>query len=365
MQFDFFPSRQVSLYMIRLFITRTLAVLALLVIVLQALDLLSESGRILAQPGNGQAALLHYVGLRAPQIIDRFLPFSVLLGTLITLATLNANSEIISMKAAGLSAHQILAPLVAASLVVASAAFLFNDRVVVDGNRALNAWEDADFGPVRPEGDMRGNMWVRQGSLIVGARQVTGRGPETRLEGVTLYVRRGGGIQQLVELDAARPDGNGWRAEGPARRFDVGTAAVTQVANLRFGSGIAPDRFVRTGVDPDTLSFAALSAAIEGEEASGRPTEELRANLWHKLSGPLSAVLMPLLAAVAAFGLARSGQLFVRAVIGMALGFAYFVVDNLALALGNLGAYPPLAAAWSPFFLFLLIGETVLIRTEE
>jgi len=72
-----------------------------------------------------------------------------------------------------------------------------------------------------------------------------------------------------------------------------------------------------------------------------------------------------LLGAVAAFGLARSGRLFLRAVIGMALGFAYFVADNFGLAMGNLGAYPPFLAAWGPFLLFLLIGETVLIRTEE
>src|SRR3546814_17238303 len=74
---------------------------------------------------------------------------------------------------------------------------------------------------------------------------------------------------------------------------------------------------------------------------------------------------MPLLAAVAAFGLARSGQLFLRAVAGMGLGFAYFVVDNFALATGHRGAYPPLLAAWAPFGLFLLIGQTGLIRTEE
>ena len=46
-------------------------------------------------------------------------------------------------------------------------------------------------------------------------------------------------------------------------------------------------------------------------------------------------------------------------------GFAYFVVDNFSLALGNVGAYPPLLAAWAPFLLFLLIGEAVLVRTEE
>ena len=65
------------------------------------------------------------------------------------------------------------------------------------------------------------------------------------------------------------------------------------------------------------------------------------------------------------FGLARSGALFLRAVIGMALGFTYFVADNFALAMGNLGAYPPWIAAWGPFLLFFLIGETVLVRTEE
>ena len=72
-----------------------------------------------------------------------------------------------------------------------------------------------------------------------------------------------------------------------------------------------------------------------------------------------------LLGAIAAFGIARSGKLFIRAVIGMALGFTYFVVDNFALAMGNLGAYPPMLAAWAPFVLFLMIGEAVLIRTEE
>ena len=111
MRLDFFPSRTLTLYLARLFVTRILAVLLMLVLVLQTLDLLSESGKILEYPGNGEAQLWHYVTLRVPQLVARFLPYSVLLATIITLATLNQNSEVIAMKAAGLSAHQILAPL--------------------------------------------------------------------------------------------------------------------------------------------------------------------------------------------------------------------------------------------------------------
>jgi lipopolysaccharide export system permease protein len=129
--------------------------------------------------------------------------------------------------------------------------------------------------------------------------------------------------------------------------------------------GVDPTRFTLAKVDPNDRDFMALGEAISELQAAGRPTEEARTGWWHKISGPLSTVLMPLLAATAAFGLARSGKVLLRASIGMALGFTYFVADNFSLALGNYGAYPPLLAAWAPFFLFLLIGEFVLIRQEE
>jgi len=52
---QFFPSRQIAWYTVKLFLTRSLAVLVALVLVLMTLDLLGESGKILAIPGNGEA----------------------------------------------------------------------------------------------------------------------------------------------------------------------------------------------------------------------------------------------------------------------------------------------------------------------
>src|SRR5437868_6294305 len=118
--FGFFPSRRLAWYMVKLFLTRSLAVLFALVLILMMLDLLGESGKILSVPGNGDADLWRYVSLRIPMLISRFLPFSVLLGTLIAFVGLNQHSEVVAIKAAGLSAHQILAPLVIARIVLAS-----------------------------------------------------------------------------------------------------------------------------------------------------------------------------------------------------------------------------------------------------
>jgi lipopolysaccharide export system permease protein len=100
---QFFPSRRIALYTVKLFVTRSLAVLIALVLVLMTLDLLGESGKILAVPGNSDADLWRYVSLRIPMLVSRFLPFSVLLGTLIAFVGLNQNSEVVAMKAAGLS----------------------------------------------------------------------------------------------------------------------------------------------------------------------------------------------------------------------------------------------------------------------
>jgi lipopolysaccharide export system permease protein len=129
--------------------------------------------------------------------------------------------------------------------------------------------------------------------------------------------------------------------------------------------GVSPGQLTIAKVEPTELDYWTLKQRIRELEAAGRPADEAKAGLAHKISGPLSTLLMPLLAAVAAFGLARSGQVLLRAAVGMALGFAYFVADNFSLAMGNAGTYPPLIAAWAPFLLFLLIGETVLVRTEE
>jgi lipopolysaccharide export system permease protein len=361
---QFFPSRQLALYTVRLFLTRSFAVLVGLVLVLMMLDLLGESGKILAVPGNGDAQLWRYVGLRIPLLVSRFLPFSVLLGTLIAFVGLNQNSEVVAMKAAGISAHQMLAPLIIASLGVSVLAFAFNETVAVHSARVVNAWSDNDYKPVPPESGILSNIWVTHGGDLIRARVAAGQGAAFRAQGVTIYQRDHGAIRRIIDAEHAAPDGAQWRLDN-VRIYDSTMNLVRQVPSMEGLAGLTPDQLRLANVDPDETSFFQLVGKISQMKAAGKPTAAARAGLWHKISGPLSIVLMPLLAAVAAFGLARSGQVLLRASVGMALGFAYFVADNFSLAMGNVGAYPPILAAWAPFFLFLLVGETVLIRSEE
>ncbi len=365
MQLEFFPSRTLTLYLARLFALRIVAVLIMLVLVLQMLDLLSESGKILAHPGNDEAQLWTYVSLRAPQLIARFLPYSVLLATIFTLAALNQNSEVIAMKAAGLSAHQVLAPLMLTAAVVSLLSFGFNERIVTRANATLSAWQAVDFGPVPQDSGVRNNVFVRDGNDILAVGELTGEGARMGMRRVTWYRRDAAGmVTEQLRSPRATYAAPGWRLEAPLR-FEVASAVSATVAPLVVARGITPAQLAISAVNADSQDIFRLSQSIRELQAAGRRTSELEGKWWHKLSGPLSAMLMPLLGAIAAFGLARSGQLLIRSIVGMSLGFAYFVVDNAALAMGNFGGYPPLVAAWAPFLLFALVGETVLVRTEE
>ncbi|MFQ3595840.1 MAG: LPS export ABC transporter permease LptG [Sphingomonadaceae bacterium] len=359
-----FPSPTLARYTARLFLLRTLGFLAGLVLILQTLDLLGESGRILAIEGNGEAELWRYVSLRLPQLIALFLPFSVLLATLLTFMTLNQNSEIVIFKAAGLSAHQILSPLILAGLLVAGVSFLFNERVLTRAQETFDRWKAVEYRPIPPPGKRPGDTWVRSGNDLIRAGAVSGEGDGTRLSDVTVFDRVDDRLVLRIDAAAARPIASGWQLID-GRRFDLATGTQEPFETLELPLAATPEQFNIRDVEARHTPFWHLLPALRALEAAGRPTAALRAQAHHKIAGPMSAALMPLLGAVAAFGLARSGKVFLRAVIGLALGFLYFVTDNFAMAMADFGNLPPIVAAWAPFLLFLLVGESVLFRTEE
>src|SRR3546814_15612774 len=63
--------------------------------------------------------------------------------------------------AAGISAHQIIAPLIAASVAIAAFAFLFQELVVTRATAALNDWQAVEYGRLESDDGIATNAWVR------------------------------------------------------------------------------------------------------------------------------------------------------------------------------------------------------------
>src|ERR1051325_11135524 len=116
-------TRTLDWYLGKAFTAWIVAVMIALLAILQVLDLIGESNKILAAPRATEASLWRYAALHLPMLASEFLPFGVLLAALITLTRLAYASEIIIMKSCGMSPHRLLVPMMAVAGLCATIHF--------------------------------------------------------------------------------------------------------------------------------------------------------------------------------------------------------------------------------------------------
>ncbi len=159
------------------------------------------------------------------------------------------------MKAAGLSAHQVLAPLIVAGLGVAVVSFAFNDRIVSRATATLDAWKKVDYAPLPVDRGDRSNVWVRSGDDLIQVDQINGRGDAAQLGGIIVYERAGDTVRSVLMAVHGTREGKGWRVTG-ARRFDVASGQLTRLGAVHIADGVRPDQFTLATVTPTACRSA-------------------------------------------------------------------------------------------------------------
>ncbi|TNE64293.1 MAG: LptF/LptG family permease [Alphaproteobacteria bacterium] len=361
------PSRSLAAYVMRLFLSRYFAMLILLVVLLQAIDLMNRSDELLAPDGASTASLLHYVRWRGPELISQFMPFAALLATLFTLAGLSQHSEVIVMRAAGMAPGQIMAPMYVVAFFIAGAHVLFHDYVVIDGSAKLAYWRANDFSVAAmnpPDG--RQNIWLEDNGLVLEAGSATRAAGHALLDSVSLYARDDRGLlAKSISADFAVNDDGGtdWTLYG-VRRFDLVRGTTDTAPQLIQHLNVPLERIYAHIDKPDQERIGPLVRAISALSAVGAETFALDTAVLHRFTRALASMIMPLLGAFVAFGPPRMGSGIARVVLGMAVGFSYFVVENYMVAMGTMGVVPPLLATLSTPLLYLLAGLSTILRFE-
>jgi lipopolysaccharide export system permease protein len=349
------------MYIGKAFVRYTAAFLVGLLGLVLAIDVVGDSTRIMAVVGAGAPELLTYAAYRAPILVDQLAPFVVLLGALATMVTLAYSSQIAAMQAAGMSVHELLAPLAIVGVVCGLLHFALNEWVAVPAATRLSQWQSEGYGGT-PAVTRDHEVWIDTGAAIVHATAAIPDGESLRLEHVTLFRYSPTGAVTAVAI-AERAD---ITAAGgvliDVKETDVLSNEVRTAAAEPWPPGLSPARILDKTVAPNHLRYAALARELSDYRESGAPGSALATELHHRVTWPLACALMPLFAGLSAFGFARAGSVLPRAAAGFLLGFSYFVGDSFVGALGRSGALPPAVAAWVPLALFLLIAEMILLR---
>jgi LPS export ABC transporter permease LptG len=308
-----------------------------------------------------------------PSMLYQIAPLAVLIAVLVTFGVLNRNSEIVAMKATGISLYRLVVPIVAISAVLAVGLFLFDQYYLPQANRRQEALRSTIkgrppqtflhpeqkwiFGEPRagepsrifyyqffdPGADEFANFSVFEfdrSTFAISRRIFASR--------VFWNIRTGTWVFQ-----------NGW-----VRDFDGATQ--TQYQDFKFRSFAEiheePTYFTKESLQSQEMNFGQLDRYIRDLRQSGFDTMRLRVALWHKLAYPLIAPVMAILGIPFALSMGRRGSLSGIAV-AITVALTYFVVENLFGAMGNVNYLPAALAAWSPDVLFGLTGGYFLLRT--
>jgi lipopolysaccharide export system permease protein len=306
--------------------------------------------------------------LQSPAVILLLLPFAFLFGVLFAYMNLNRRSELIAMRAAGVSAWRFILPAAMAAAVIGlltvTALNPIASRMNGEFQRRQTLFMD-NYLPSAPKA-----IWTRQGDgrneIII--RAGSRAGPGVRLKDVSLLVYRrdpDGSLTFLRRVDAE---------EARLRNGEfslIGVRAATpgqleaRFANIKVPSTLNMTAALERYAAPDAVPFWTLPLTIRLTERAGFSATGYRLQFHQLLAAPLMFAGMSVLAAAFSLRLLRLGGLALLAGSGVALGFLFFFLNQLCTSLGRGGVVPPMLAAWTPPALALLAGFTLLCYTED
>ena len=307
--------------------------------------------------------------LKSPQVILQLMPFVFLFGTLAAFVGLNRRSELIAMRAAGVSAWRFVLP-------AAGFAFLFGIlTVTVLGPSASAADGLFQRERARLSGSVAGSgapeaVWIREGDdsrqMVIRANRQDRAGG--RLLGVSffIYTNDGDGLRTFSErIDAASASlsAGRWRLVD-AVGAQIGQRAV-RYATLDLPSSLADEEAFERFARPQSTPFWSLPAQIARIEQAGFSATAYTLRLQQLLATPLMFAAMSILAAAFSLRLMRLGDLARMSAAAVVLGFAFFFVNQAASAFGSAEVIPPWLAAWLPPLLTALAAFTLLFYTED
>lgn len=352
-------------YVGKIVLSRFLLLLILISLIWQMLDLLNYSDAVLAAEGATPLSLLRYVSYSLPQIISQFIPFAALLSIVFALTSLAMTSEITVMRAAGMSVNKVLFPIGLVCLLIAVGHFVFQETVSVRAADKLDYWRANNYANGLPPSDsVRTDIWLTHDDDIISATTATRTGDVTTLNNVTVYERVGALTREVLRAKSATYTDGRWTMN-EVNRGSAMDQAVVYSQSMPWSAGVSPEFLFALSLDPERTSLSELWAKIDQLKSDGADFRSEMTSFLGRFSRPLATLIMPLLGAIAGFGVHRSGVLLARAVNGSVLGFGYFVMENISLALGKLGVLPATLGAFFPLALFMVVGFTIVVAMES
>jgi LPS export ABC transporter permease LptG len=325
--------------------------------------------------------LLRYFYFATPQYVYYIIPMAALVATLVTIGVLTKNSELIVMRACGISLYRSALPLLFFAVLFSIALFEMQEHVLARSNREATRLNAIIRGyPVEQFG-MLNRQWIvgRSGDIYryelfdPRVNQFSKLSmfhldeSEWKLETLTYareaaLVQHPGADDQPVLMWVGRA---GWRREfTTAARHDSVRPVVKYTPFAEHTLSLEPPSYFKTEeVEADRMTYGELKDHIAQLKASGYHVVPYVVQLQRKMAFPFVTLVMTLLAVPFAVTTGRSGA-FYGIGVGLVLALVYWTALSIFGALGAGGWMSPLLAAWAPNILFGAAAAYMLLTVR-
>jgi LPS export ABC transporter permease LptF/LPS export ABC transporter permease LptG len=303
-----------------------------------------------------------YLWYLTPQYAYYIIPLSVLVATLTTVALLTKSSELIVMKACGISIYRTTLPMLASAIIAGLSLFALEESVLGPANRKAEQFrlmmrglspDTLDISLRRwvlgTDGDIYHYNYFEPGAKRFIRLDIFEFSPEMGRLTRRTFAERAISLAGGSAMDPA------WRLErGWTREFDeagVPTDSGHVVFEAQQKTLEPVSHFTTEPPFPQFMSYTQLSAYVEQLGTGGTDVVSQRTALARKASFPFVTLVMTLIAVPFAVTIGRSGAMAgIAAAIAVAIG--YWVTSSVFGALGAGGVIAPQLAAWAPNLLF-------------
>jgi lipopolysaccharide export system permease protein len=362
-----------SRYIARVFMLSVLGMLFGLTGLSSLFDVVEFLRRSATHPEATLSIIFQIAALRMPWIGMQVLPFAVLTGAMLAFWRLTRGSELVVVRAAGVSAWGFLAaPALSAVLLggfVTGAITPLSAVMLARAEMLESRYLGNGAGALAMSG---GQLWLRQadhgiekqGVAILHALAVTAHGQTLTARDVSVFrLNAADRPVQRIEATDARLVGGEWQLDR-ARTLSPGRLPDAP-RRLTMPTDLTVDRVQESFAPPDTLSVWALPGFINLLDRSGFSSIRHRLQFQTLLSLPLLCGTMCLLGAAFSLRSQRRGGVAQMLAGGVAAGFSLFVLSKLAVEFGQSGALPPQLAAWVPALSGLMFSVALLLHLED
>ena len=315
------------------------------------------------------AQIVAFLWWSTPQFMAYIIALAVLLSALVTIGLLTKNSELIVMRACGVSLYRTAAPLVVFALVASGVLFGMEERVLALANRRADQLKHLIRGGSPQTFDVLNRKWIvgQRGDVYhyqffnPRTRELNGVSvlqfdPDTHELTARYYAQRaiyraaeGGGHWDLL-------DGWGRRLGGdPDRAFEPFTSRQLALESA--------DYFMTEVPEPRRMTYAQLERYITELRRSGYDVLEHEVELYRKVAFPFVTLVMTIIAVPFAVTTGKRGAMYGIG-IGIVLALLYWTMISVFAAFGAGGVISPALAAWAPNLIFGAAAAYLLLTVR-